>query len=414
MASLLPAETIRLILSFIQQDNQIPSLALVSQSWSGAVRLFLTQDVVVKSSTGARRLLRTLQANPTISPLIKSITLSREISQTEDGAKGEQKGKGKRKGNARGSKGKGTPVAGGTDEISPDDMVLLLGQLPHVSEVNLCEVGFGSLRRRHVNFTSTLPILTSLSISGRPESPFLLASVGRIISSCHQLKRLSLRHIQPHPSSFDGVPPPLFELDSFALFHVPNLEPEQLFWLLRSTAYAESLRTLALSWDDSPKILNSIRYVSLRVTKLALSTQTAGVVEAFVLHCPLLKTLEIYSTVAVEPLRMFENLEGPLLAFRDKSPIGGGVSLRVLAGIVQSRKLKLARDLRLIEAGSWAGKNEGAEELGRICEARKVVLKVGTAREAYQVGREGCWIPPELVTFHLIELGDVLTIHSCH
>lgn len=371
---MLPAEVIHAILYYVP-PGFVPSLALVSRPWQLETRRFLLTNCAVTSATQARLLLRTLQDDPSLRISCRAITLSRGSTWKE--VLGAKRGQ----------------VVRIEDAVEPDDLVLLAGALPEVEELHLRELSFSSLRRRHVQFASPLARLSALSISGSPGAgSFNLVTVGQIVTSLPQLKYLALRHIHVHSSALEGISPPTFQLHSFALFSTPHLEPRHFRWLLRTTSHAESLRHLALEWNESPRIINPVRYVVLRVTKLSLSTRIPGTAEAFVMHCPSLRDLTIKTTCLVD-VRVFSNLETPLRSFVDRSPPGGGVPLSLLERVVRTRRPRFAQEVSRVVVAARKDDDEAVlEKLRSACAAERVAFAM-TASEAES--SEDVWIPEE-------------------
>ena len=371
----MPSEVLQLIFSYVHPGS-VPSLALISRSWHLEARRHLLSHCAITSSSQARLLLQTLRDNPDLRDACRALTLSKgSVTKVVPGAK----------------RGQMVRVE---DAVEPDDLVLLVGALPGMQELHLRELAFATLRRRHVQFASALSHLHTLSICGSPGSgSFNLVTVGQVISSLPQLKHLALRHIHVHPSALEGISPPTFQLQSFALFSTRYLEPRHFRWLLRTTSHAESLRHLALDWNDSPRKINPVRYVVLRLTKLSLSTRIPGTVEAFVMHCPSLRDLTIKSSYPVD-VRVFSNLETPLWSFVDRSSPGGGVSLSLLERVVRTRRPPFTRELSKVVVMAWKDDEEAAlEKLRLACLAKGVAFAVATEAEDSEV----VWIPEECV-----------------
>ncbi|ORY65632.1 hypothetical protein BCR35DRAFT_334610 [Leucosporidium creatinivorum] len=299
------------------------------------------------------------------------------------------------------------------DAVTEGELVQLATALPKLQAIHLRELAFTSLRRRSLSdFTSQLSSLHTLSISGRPaaapsshpsDSLFNLHTVGQIVISLPQLRHLALRHIHASPTSLEGLSPyPTFTLTSFALYSTPNLTPKHLHWLLRSTSFAESLRTLALDWDSSPRILNPIRYSVLRVERLHLTTTTPGVVENFALHCPSLTRLTIKASVPVDGVRLFGNLEMPLLELTDRSEgERNGLDRRMLSLIIAGRSLRFARKLRRLSLAPREESERRLEELKKACEEQRVDFDV---LDASSSSATEPWIPEEFATLRQVEL----------
>jgi hypothetical protein len=368
--------------------SSLAQLALVSPAFNTETRRAVFTAPVFDRSAAAQLFLRSLKQNSSLAPMAESLTLERGTSTKLASAS-------KRKAGA-------SPVE---DVVTEAELVQLATALPHLQAIHLREVAFTSLRRRSLSdFTSQLSSLHTLSIAGRPAAPsshpsdslFNLHTVGQIVISLPQLRHLALRNIHASPTSLEGLSPyPTFTLTSFALYSTPNLTPKHLHWLLRSTSFAESLRTLALDWDSSPRILNPIRYSVLRVERLHLTTSTPGVVENFALHCPSLTRLTFKADVPVDGVRLFGNLEMPLLELADRSEgEGNGLDTRMLALIIAGRSLRFARKLRQLSLAPREESERRSEELRKACEARRIGLDVLdiTSRSPSEP-----WIPEEWV-----------------
>lgn len=200
-------------------------------------------------------------------------------------------------------------------------------------------------------------------------------------------------HIHAHPDALTNLPYAPFALTSFALFSVPSLLPRHLHWLLRTTSHSESLRSLALDWHGaSPRILNPIRYVVLRLETLAITSSEPGVIESIVLHCPLLKRLEMKAMVGVDAVRLFANLEAPLKELVDRSTMdGAGLDERLLAFIIEGGEMKFARGLERVELAVEKRSKTALKALRQACETRGVVV----AEVVPEEGDMGIWVPSE-------------------
>lgn len=370
----LPRELAQMVVDSTPPSS-LAQLALVSPALHAQTRRALFTSPCLNSSAAAQLFLRSLKQDPTLAQMAESLTLERGSSTKPSSAS-------KRRG-AR-------EVEEVEDAVTDVELVQLATALTQLKSIHLREVGFTSLRRRSLSdFTSQLSSLHTLSIAGRPAAPsshpsdslFNLHTVGQIVVSLPQLRHLALRHIHASPNSLEGLSPyPTYTLTSFALYSTPNLNPKHLHWLLRSTSFAESLRTLALDWNSSnssPRIFNPIRYSVLRVERLHLTTSTPGVVENFVLHCPSLTRLTISASVPVDGARLFGNLEMPLLELADRSAgEGNGLDTRLLALIIAGRSLRFARKLRRLSLAPRVESQRRFEELREACAERRVDLDV--------------------------------------
>lgn len=379
-----PVELAQLVVEYAPPAT-LTRLALVSPLLRAQSRRALYANITLNSSAAVQLLLRSLRQYPSLSAVVKQLTLER-------GNAGKLASAGKRKAAPRWIE----------NAITEGELVQLVAMLPALQELHLRELAFVSLRRRSLgDLTSHLGALHTLSIAGRPplssahasDTLFNLHTVGQIVVSLPQLRHLSLRHIHASPTSLQGLTFPTFALTSFALFSTPDLIPHHLHWLLRATSHAETMRTLALDWDQSPRILNPIRYAALRVEQLALTTSTPGVVEAFVLHCPSLKQLTLRASVPVNAARLLGNLEERLSELVDKSEGPGcGVDARMLGLIIAGGCLKQGRKLRRLSiVGKKAEENRRAE-LVKACAERQVIV---TVEQSAAVVGDDPWIPEE-------------------
>lgn len=387
----LPRELTQLVIDSASPAS-LAQLARVSPSFNTQTRRALFTSPVLSSSAAAQLFLRSLKQDPSLAHMVETLTLER---------------------------GNGTKLASASkrkagaqieDAVTEAELVQLATALSQLRAIHLRELAFTSLRRRSLSdFTSQLSSLHTVSIAGRPPAPsshpsdslFNLHTIGQIVLSLPQLRYLALRNVHASPTSLEGLSPyPVFTLTSFALYSTPNLTSKHLHWLLRSTSFAESLRTLALDWNSSPRILNPIRYSVLRVERLHLTTSTHGVVENFALHCPSLTRLTIEASVPVDGARLFGNLETPLLELVDRSEgEGNGVDTRMLALIIAGRSLRFARKLRRLSLAPRQAKERQTDELRKACEDHRVVLVVMDTSSRSDTEP---WIPEELVSFILV------------
>lgn len=367
----LPAEVMDLICSHCD-SHALAKLSLVSRSFQSHTTKRLFTQVALKSSTSTKLLVRSLLANKELEKMTSALVMERG-SEKQSAEKQPQLSPTSSP-LARGKRNKRAPVPiKQKDDRAREEDLLSLVRISHFSDLDprfpnlesLSLLGSFDLQRRHLTFTVFCPNLTSLSIfggSGKEASPtrpkrrggdggrFSLDAVGRIVAALPLLKHLALRRIAVYPTSLSGIPmPQQLQLASFALFDTPGLHPRQLRWLLRSTSHAETLRTLAMNWDESARILNPVRYVVLRLETLFLTTSTSGVVESLVPHCASLKHLHFQSSAPVDLFRLFSHFDTSLLTITDRSPSSGRGTLSDIVSIVLDSTKKSSRELRLVQ-----------------------------------------------------------------
>ncbi|KAI5477261.1 hypothetical protein MNV49_006557 [Pseudohyphozyma bogoriensis] len=378
-------EVLQIIVSHLDQVDLVAT-ALVSRTWSATSRRQLFQAPEIASTVSASRLLRSYELNSSLQALARSLILRRRTMElplvpvsTPTRAKARKSGT---------SPGKASKT---DDAVQPEHLVRLTTVLKSsLEELVLKELPF-SLRRRHIQSASHLTQLRSLTvygaggevvIGGKPirVEPFSLHTVGQLLVHVGStLRHLALRNIVAHHTSFDGLQPHEdLQLSSLALFNVSSLESQHLSWLLRSTAWAESLRTLAMEWDGSARVLNPVRYVVLRVTDLYLTTRTAGIIENMALHFPSLRHFHIQSTHPIDVHRLFANLDSPIESIVDRSPVGAGLwgMEEELAIMIWRGEGRMVKGLKSVVLRRREGKErKGVKVLDAVCELKRIQFR---------------------------------------
>ncbi|KAM0750886.1 hypothetical protein T439DRAFT_325933 [Meredithblackwellia eburnea MCA 4105] len=401
MLDKLSAELIHLILGFVlissPSRSRILPLAYIGRIWRAQVTRILFRHIHLSSTSSTRLLLRSFANAPDLQFGVQELCFERgREKKIMESARRRSAGGGRRESN-------GSTATTEEDAVTPEDLVLLSTRVP-VEALSLRELEFTSLRRRSVNFTTSLPgALLALSISGRvgtSEGGFNLHTVGQLLTNLPSLTHLALRNIQVVPAALEGLVPPTCQLISLALVETRKLEPHHLLWLLRSTALAETLINLTLSWNESPRILNPIRYAALKVHHLALSTTTAGVPEAMVLHFPSLRLLEIQSNHSVDGKRLLENIEGPGLdALVDRSVEGAGVGADELADMLRRPYTSSSVSLKGVRTRNLT------LELEKVCTRRRI--RVERLKPLMREVDEP-YIPPRFSALWKVELGPAI------
>lgn len=385
MLTLLPTELRMLIFQYLSREELI-IVALIDKSMYKEIKSLLLTKLNLSSSIQVKSLLNLInKSNGQLNSIIKSLTLNgRRINDNLSTSINCIK------------KQKSSNVI--ISEITANDLVSLLSQFT-LEELHLKELSFNSLRRRQLELNSSTFALKKLTIFGRlhsnsnsinsakEEDGFNLYTTGSILNQLPLLTHLALRNIKQMPSAFDNLPPPTFKLKSLALIGelstANSFTSSQYKWLFHSTAWAESLKDLILEWNNnSPKILNSIRYLVIRVENFYLKSNQSRVIENFLLHFPSLLHFTFNSYVhPVDFRRLIWNLELPLLSIFDYSPnlskTKFGLNSRDLALVLSKRdkveSLKFARNIRSITINSDE-MDSSSSKLKEVCEEKGIKL----------------------------------------
>ncbi|BGP17721.1 hypothetical protein JCM10213_005301 [Rhodosporidiobolus nylandii] len=375
----LPAEVLQVILqaySTIVSPAELAALATVSHSFRTLVRRQLHTHVEIRSSTSAKQLLDRIARDPALASQAQSLTVSRGTRQRLQTA-----GKSRKK-----------AQQWVEDSVAEEDIVKLCGRMQNLGAVHLREPAFATLRRRQIAFLAGLSSLRTLSISGRPSSPFNLHTVGQILLTLPNLQNLGLRHLRCYPDAFDALASPSCNLISFALFSTPDITPKQLAWLLSSTTEGESLRFLAFDILPSchPSLLNAVKWAPVRATSIACTSSQPKAIEDLPLHCPSLRQFTFRASSALSPATLLTacNTFSTVVDLVDRSPAGMGLAPRMLAEAL------LLRAERRIERISLAlGKRDegGFPALKAVCRSLGITLALGSIEESAD---EPCVLEP--------------------
>ncbi|GAA5998438.1 uncharacterized protein JCM10292_002695 [Rhodotorula paludigena] len=282
----------------VQASGGCPALArlaLVAPAFRVRVSRLLRAHPVLASSTAVQLYLRALQDSKAAVGDAHSLTLRRGPPHEVSTA-------------GRGRKGRKVLLE---DAVTEDELVQLAKILPRLVELHLVEPAFDSLRRRQLGFTSSLADLRTLTIVGRAGhgyTGFNLATVGQILQNLPELRHLALRNLQAHASALQGLAPPACKLAAFGLFDTPDISSAQLYWLLRSSIYADSLRSLAFDIppDMRPSRLHAVLWAASPVKTLFISSSNSRALSDLPRHFPSLRHYAFRSTgsVAVDPYRV--------------------------------------------------------------------------------------------------------------
>lgn len=184
----------------------------------------------------------------------------------------------------------------------------------HVQSIVLLMPSWQSYSRSDLGRVSNANHLRSLTIrSCRGSEATTFHSIAQLLSALPALQELGLRDLALPRKSIVTLPRPIFKLDALAMIGMDKIRSPELCWLLRSTAVAESLKRLALEWNQSPKALNEVRYTVLRTVEFYLWTNTERVAESFVLHFPNLQHYAVNTRVATNATRLVRNVDSPSL-----------------------------------------------------------------------------------------------------
>ncbi|GAA5873170.1 hypothetical protein JCM8547_006807 [Rhodosporidiobolus lusitaniae] len=391
MAHKLPDEVIHAIVRALAQlapPSLLVQVALVSPSFRTVVRQLLLRQPQVNSSTDAQALLRQLERTPELVEQARSLIVAR----------------GARKRLRTAGKGKKAAEKWMEDFVTEEDLVKLCARLAHLEAVHLREPAFSSLRRRQLSCFSHLSSLTTLAINGRPSSPFNLSTVGQVLLTLPHLHHLALRHIHCFPSALDGLPRPTNALSSFALFSVPGISDEQLYWLLYSSINAESLSSIA--FDITPTILPSflypVRWAPIRTTDIVVTTAQVGVLEHLPRHCPSLRRFTFRSTEGrLRATRLLSacDILGSVDELVDVSDAPHGLSTRGLARALLRRDERSSARLRRITLTVSKREDKDVDVLKTVCELEGVELNF--ADVALREGEP--WIPERFSSLRAVE-----------
>lgn len=371
MWNTLPLELAAVVLKQLDTPTLL-SFCLVSKANRRIVEPYLLFRVTITCSTAAQLLFRRISGIDSTCFELKDLTLARGIK-----AKWVEKG--------------GKKIGGWeTDPVKADDLIDLCRR-GRLQSLTLRALSFTALRRRQ---NLRVMHLTSLTILG----PFNLHSLGILLVKIPHLKHLALRKIVTTKEALHNLATPTYTLHSFALFEAPQLSSDQLYWMLRSTEQADSLKELALEWNGSPRILNQSRYVISSVSTLSISTITPGLVENLMLHFPSLQHLTFQSTHSVNVGRLLSNLEIPLLTLVDKSLPPFGLCTMKLEQLIRSGRLRCAVDIKriVVQAGGQGNRN------------REIAVE-GVEFEEEDAPIISPWIPSRYVVI-LISLSLVLCV----
>ncbi|GAA5855850.1 hypothetical protein JCM9279_003338 [Rhodotorula babjevae] len=406
MAMVLPDEVLCRILRELHAvaPAQLASLALVLPT---QLRQAVLARPIFTSSAAVQRYLDCVQGgNKALAAGARVLTVQRGSRTMPPAA-------------AKGRRAKVEPVE---DAVTPEDLARLAQKLVYLVELRLVEPAFDSLRRRQVDFAIHLPHLRSLSILGRKGGSrhgFNLHTVGQILQNAPNLVNLALRDLNPFGGALSGLAQPKCRLASFALFDTPSIKPDQLYWLLRASIYADSLRSLAFETppDIPPSHFAPVKWAATPVTRLAVTSARPQVVEGIAQHSPSLRHFAFRSSSPVDPHRLLascatcgtiEVIEDRSLAAADgASSVAGGVApLAWAEALVLARRRRLPglASLRRLSLGSHRRAEPGFAVLEEVCRALDVQL------ETYEVEQEGeCqpFIPVEFDALHPLRLDDL-------
>ena len=364
MASNLPREVVDSIVAFTSHSTtDLSHLALVSTRFAHSVQSYRSLHLLLSSSTQAQHYLKGLLRKA--GQQTQSLTLQR----------------GWRKRVEKVKMGRSKVEREVEDSITEEELVKLCQLSPSITALRLDQLSFTSLRRRQVSFASSLPHLTRLSIIGRLDSNdggFNLTTVGQILGTLPQLLHLKLRNLRSSPQSLSGLSPPTFHLRFLTLYATPFLHSSQLSWLLDSSTFAESLRTLDffLPLDVLPSTIHSVYWAPIRVKALYISSANAQAIESMPLHCPHLERLSFESSTRIDARNLLKNAlqYRRVKCIRDQS-IGeaGGMDLRHVAEglLIYQRKLRI----RKIVIRRGRKEEDGYRELGVVCRDLEVMME---------------------------------------
>lgn len=258
------------------------------------------------------------------------------------------------------------------DSVTEEDLVKLCARLRSVKVIHLEEPAFNSLRRRQIGCLSDLPLHT-LSITGRPESPFNASTVAQLLLTLPHLKHVALRHVHFFPGAFESLGALPTALSTFSLFSSDVVSAKQLYWLLRTTINNETLSSLALDIPANfrPSLLYPVRWAPVRTTKICCTSDQAGAIENLPLHCPSLQHFTFRTSRQLDPQRLLSACKpfDTVTDLVDASDEGCGLSSLDLAaalafGFEQATSI---RRISLIKSKQW---EEGSPLLRAACRAR--------------------------------------------
>ncbi|GAA5844052.1 hypothetical protein JCM5353_000128 [Sporobolomyces roseus] len=370
MAPDLPKEVLDSIIAFTSASPiDLSHLALVSTQFAQSVQFYRSFHTVLSSSTQTQQYLK--RSSSKAGSQVQSIILER----------------GRRTRAEKVKVGRSKVVREVEDSITEEELVKLCHISSKLVELRLDQLSFTSLRRRQVSFAASLSHLTRLSIIGRRGSDdggFSLTTVGQILETLPQLLHLKLRNLRSSAQSLSGLSPPTFHLRSFTLYTPPFLSSSQLSWLLDSSTFAESLRTLdfALPLDVLPSTLHSIYWAPIRVTSIHISSDNVQAIESMPSHCPHLERLSFDSSARIDVRRILKNAlqYRRLNCVRDLSvDKAGGVDLRQMAEDLLRYQRKLR--IRKIVIRSERKEEDGYRELKVVCQNLRILLEETGQRE---------------------------------
>ncbi|GAA6050676.1 hypothetical protein JCM3770_000887 [Rhodotorula araucariae] len=370
MPSVLPDEVLQRIVDEFQVTSTRAELVQLALALPTPVSLALRTRPVLASSTSAQQYIRHIDEDKSIALFPRILTVQRGTAI-------------RRRAAGRGRKAKHEEVE---DAVTPEQLVQLAQRIKGLVELHLLEPGFDVLRRRQVDFVSNLPHLRSLSIVGRTgpaDRGFSLHTVGQILQGLPNLADLALRNLYCYPTALAGLSPPASKLASFALFDTPFITSGQLHWLVKSSIYADSLRSL--SFDVPPHMppshLASVKWAATPVTHLAVSSSRAKVVEGLPQHFPSLRQYAFRSPTTVDPHSLLRSCasSGSVEVIEDRSMRGGVVPLVWAEALLFARRQPGLANLRRLSLMAPRRMHKGFRVLEEVCDMLGIQLELYNA-----------------------------------